>query len=382
MPDKPLGNRPEPALEDHPDTVFELSDDFDLANYAVPNNLEISAGDAAKGLAVGTLGALEGGAEVVTQTRSSLGSMARQHGVPDALIKAAALTPQGIAASLIGQYGKWYGKAKDHVIGSMTEGGQEALNTLPISERHDGSWKLSTDPAVWGMQISRGVGYLAPTVATAIATGGLSSAQAIPALARLAARSGANPTLASKAADVAYRAMASAPAVAVSVGTDVGAQGKSVADTIRQTDWAQLVSSEAFGQAFQSVDTAPEHQHLSDGEKLNLAREQVANMASTATITDPLTLGTSVAATLIGDVPLANAVLKGAKGAGGLKGAARGIATGAAREAPVEAVQGGAEQYVANKVSNAFGGTDVEPMEGVLLSAANEGSLAGRSGAC
>ncbi len=132
-----------------------------------------------------------------------------------------------------------------------------------------------------------------------------------------------------------------------------------------QADWDQLVNSETFGQEFMSINSDPQYQHLTDGEKLTMARERLANMASQATMSDPLTLGTSVAATLLGDLPLAGALLKGTKGAGGLKGAAKGFVTGAAREAPVEAAQGGAQQYVSNKISNELAGTDVDLMDGV-----------------
>ncbi|MFL7024244.1 PLxRFG domain-containing protein [Enterovibrio norvegicus] len=372
MPNDTLGNNPDATVNGRTDKTFELPEDFDLRAYAPTKNLEVTAGDSAKAVAIGAMNSVEGGAEVVSQTQNFLGDTARELGVPDALIEAANYTPQGLAANYMSWAGDLIGEGSDWIKETLTEDGKEALETMPITEAANGSWKLSTDPAVWGMQLSQGVGYLVPTVASAIATGGMSLPNAVSSLTNMAVRSGARPEVASKAAKIAVNLLQKSPTAAVSMTSDLGAQGQQSKDSILNMSFDDLLKSEVFTSAFMDVDTDPEFALMSDLEKLEEARARVANGASQATMTDPLSLGASVAATLVGDVPLANALVRGTG-----KGIMKGAAIGAVREAPTEALQGGVEQYVSNKVSNEFAGTDKALMDGVALGAANEAAIGG-----
>ncbi|USH03730.1 PLxRFG domain-containing protein [Grimontia kaedaensis] len=357
------------------DAHFTLSDDFDLSRYREEENVEVGASDLGKAVAAGTLGALEGGTETIEQTQGFLGETARELGVPESVVEAANYTPQGLAANYISFLGDAYKGAKDWVTESLSDDGKKALSTMPVTETPEGDWKWSTDPAVWSMQLARGIGYMAPTVASAISTGGMSSANALSSLTSLAVRSGAKPSLAPKIAQMTLGMLKKLPTTAVAVGTDVGAQGLQAKEGILNTNFEQLANSDAFRTAFLSIDDDPAFLHLSDEEKLELARERIADTASRATMTDPITLGASVAATLVGDVPLANTLVSGTG-----KGFVKSTAAGVAREGPTEALQGAAEQYVANTVSNEYGGTERDPMEGVALSAVNEGMLGGATG--
>ncbi len=85
---------------------------------------------------------------------------------------------------------------------------------------------------------------------------------------------------------------------------------------------------------------------------------------------------------MLGDVPLANMLTRGASKAASstARGMARGAGEGVIREGATEAMQGGTQQYVANEVSNEFAGTDLDPMDGVALGAVNEGVLGGAIG--
>ncbi|WP_158174826.1 PLxRFG domain-containing protein [Grimontia hollisae] len=357
------------------DAHFALSDDFDLSRYTDENDLEVGASDLGKAVAAGTLGALEGGTETIEQTQGFLGETAREMGVPETVVKAVNYTPQGLAANYMTFLGEAYSGAKEWVTESLSEDGKKALSTMPVTETPEGNWKWSTDPAVWSMQLAKGIGYMAPTVASAISTGGMSSANALSSLTSLAVRSGAKPSLAPKIAQMTLGMLKKSPTAAVAVGTDVGAQGLQAKEGILNTSFEQLANSDAFRTAFLSIDDDPEFLHLSDEEKLQLARERIADTASRATMTDPLTLGASVAATLVGDVPLANTLVSGSG-----KGFVKSTAAGIAREGPTEAAQGAAEQYVANQVSNELGGTERVPMDGVALSAVNEGVLGAATG--
>ncbi|WP_407330542.1 PLxRFG domain-containing protein [Enterovibrio sp. 27052020O] len=370
MQDKLLGNNPDATVNARTDMSFELGDDFDLNAYAPTRDLEVTAGDVGKSVAIGAMGAVEGGAEPIRQGQSYLGDKARDLGVPDALIEAANYTPQGLAANYISFAGEQVGKVKDWLTDTLTDDGKQAMNTMPVSESPEGDWKFSTDPAVWGMQLAQGVGYMAPTVASAIATGGMSSTSAIQSLTNMAMRAGAKPDFAAKAGNLAYNTLAKSPTAAVAMGSDVGSQGQQAKESVQGADFAQLMNSETFRSEFLALDDDPEFAYLSDIEKLEEARNRTANAASRATMTDPLTLGSSVAATLLGDLPLANALVKGSG-----KGIVKGAAVGAVREGPTEAAQGAAQQYVSNQVSNEYAGTDLDAMDGVALGAVNEGLL-------
>lgn len=375
MQDKLLGDTPNATVDARTDMSFTLSDDFDLNAYAPERDLDVTAGDAGKAVAIGAMGAVEGGAESVRQGQGFLGEKARELGVPESVINAANFTPQGLIANYISKAGELVGDAKEWVTDTLTDDGKQALNTMPVSESPEGDWKVSTEPAVWGMQLAQGLGYMAPTVASAIATGGMSSASAIQSLTNMAIRSGAKPDTAAKAAQLAYNTLAKAPTAGVAINSDVGSQGLQAKETVLNANFESLINSDAFRTEFLAVDEDPEFAYLSDLEKLEEAKRRTADAASRATMTDPITLGASVAATMVGDLPLANAFVKGTG-----QGLVKSVAAGAVREAPTEAAQGATQQYVANKVSNEYVGTDVDLMDGVALAGVNEGALGGAVG--
>ncbi|MCG7587257.1 LPD38 domain-containing protein, partial [Photobacterium sp. OFAV2-7] len=250
--------------------------------------------------------------------------------------------------------------------------GKAALGEKPVSKEDDGSWKLSNDPAVWSMHLANVVGAAVPTIATVAGTGG---GQLLPSITQLAIRTGASPQLAAKVAPMVVKTLASSPAAAVGVGSDLGSQGVEAKQNILDRPFAELAESQVFKDEFRAIDTNPEYDGLTDTEKLTLARENVGNMASRAMMTDPKVLATSVAATMIGDIPLANVLLKGGKGS-----IAKGFASGAVREAPMEALQEGTQQYAQNEVSNEFVGTDIDPWDNVAESAATGGALGAAMG--
>ncbi|MEI8611590.1 hypothetical protein P4S70_23085 [Enterovibrio sp. Hal110] len=63
MPNDTLGNNPDATVNGRTDTTFELPEDFDLNAYAPSKNLEVTAGDSAKAVAIGAMNSVEGGAE-------------------------------------------------------------------------------------------------------------------------------------------------------------------------------------------------------------------------------------------------------------------------------------------------------------------------------
>ncbi|WBA13832.1 PLxRFG domain-containing protein [Salinivibrio proteolyticus] len=388
--DKLLGKTDGATVNAQTDMTFQLSDNFNLDAYKPQENVEVGAGDVAIGLAVGASGAMEGAAETTKAVGQGIGEgmtdLARYVGVPDSAIEtaksAAAYTPQGMALSYVDNLRKAYGQAKDWLGDSLSDGGKQALQTLPINESPEGNWRVSSDPAVWGMQIAQGLGYMAPTIASAVATGGMSASSAIPSLTKLAIKSGANPQLAAKAAEKAYQVLRNTPAATVGISSDIGSQGIQAKETVMNAPLDQLAESNVFRSNFFTVDEDPENVGRSDSEKLDMARQMTAEQASRATMSDEKVLATSALATMLGDVPLANMLTRGASKASSsiTRGVAKGATEGAIREGVTEAIQGGTQQYAANEISNEYAGTNVDLMDGVAIGAVNEGVLGGAIG--
>lgn len=375
--DKLLGKTDGSTVNAKTDMGFELDDSFDLDAYKPRENLEVGVGDVAKGVGVGALDSAAGLGEVAGQAQSALGDKARDLGVPDWAVDVAGYSPGGLMLSGLEKAGELLGSGADALGDSMSEDAQKALTQIPVYEAPDGDWKASNDPAVWAMQLAQGVGYIAPTIATSIATGGMSTAAAGTALTKKAMTMGASKKFAEKAGFQAAKMLKNAPAAGVGMAGDLGNQGTQAKETVMNAPLSQLKESKVFRENFHAVDNDPQYAELDDVGKIDLAREMTADHASQATMTDEKILATSAMATMLGDVPLANMLTRGASKAASstAKGVARGFGEGVIREGATEAMQGGTQQYVANEVSNEFAGTDLDPMDGVALGAVNEGVL-------
>ena len=134
----------------------------------------------------------------------------------------------------------------------------------------------------------------------------------------------------------------------------------------------ELRNSTTFRDSFLRIDADQQTAHLSDSEKLQLAREETANVASQATMGDAKTWGAAAVGTLMGDTMLFK-MLAG-KGAGG--GVLKGMGKGAAGEGISEALEEGTQQYSVNEALNEVAGANIDPMKGVVSSAI-EGGLIG-----
>ncbi|MCD9514061.1 LPD38 domain-containing protein [Photobacterium carnosum] len=389
MSDKLLGSdiNPKATVQAQTDMTetgsFVLPDDFDIESFRPQKeeNYEVSIGDGAKAFISGSLRAFEGSAEMQNQALKTVSEKAK---ADDGILSTAASAAQSIpfvkAAMLTTPYIKnAFSSVATAVENTFSDDAKAALSKHIGGEGDD--WKMSSDPAVWGMQFSKAMGYMAPTIATALATGGASSTAALPNLIRAMIRSGANPQLAAKAAPIALNVLMKVPVIGAGMSTDLGSQGESSRKNVIDADHSQLMNSEQYQQAFIDIDSNPEYANFSNGQKFELAKEHISDQASRATMTDARSVAASAAATMIGDAPLAKALLKGFKGsAGGLRGALGGAATGVVREAPMEAIQEGTQQRVSNEISNEYAGTNIEPNQGVAEAAVSGGLMGAAMG--
>lgn len=136
-------------------------------------------------------------------------------------------------------------------------------------------------------------------------------------------------------------------------------------DTVLGMSFDELAASDTFRQAFTRIDQDQQTELLSDEEKLALAREETANLASRATMSDAKTWGAAAMGSMMGDAMLFK-MLAGKAAAGGvLKGAAK----GAMGEGVGETLEEGVQQYAVNEALNEVAAADIDPMKGVVSSA-------------
>lgn len=370
MSDKLLGSdiNPKATVQAKTDMSenYELSDGFNPFDYIEkpkPENLEVSVGDALKAATTSGLRSVQGIFEIPNQINHSSTEKAYMQRVPEELRSEAKPTPfedkrKSLSNIAVDKLGEW----ADSVQDTMSSDAQKAMHT-PFYR--DG--EVSSDPAVWGIQFANLVGYMAPTVATMIATRKVPIDSLAPNIKSLMLRSGVSAEMAEKALPHTLNAIKNAPALGVGVASDVGSQGVQAREMLLNASHEQLMQSPTYIQAFRDIHADPENAGLSNEQKFELAKERVSNIASQDTMTDPKTIAASVLATGFGDVALSRAVLSGtAKSAGGLRGAATGFLKGGTKEGGLEFSQEYTTQRVSNEISNKHAGTNLDLDSGAM----------------
>ncbi|HIF9430188.1 LPD5 domain-containing protein [Photobacterium damselae subsp. damselae] len=380
MNDQLLGDGVAPKATVNAKTDMNTFSRQDLGNSGLPAepNYEVGISDIGKSTLSAGLRSISGIAEIGNQNVKALENKAnKDDGFVSDIANAMTYVPIiPIADKVLPKLRDGLSSVANSIDNTLSSDAKKAAQTMPVTKEGD-EWRFSSDPAVFGMNFANVVGYMLPTVATAFATRGQSLAALEPALTRAMIRTGASKAVAEKALPYVVNALKSAPATTAGITSDLGSQGNDMRRQALDSNFDQLSESKYFREAFSDIDSNPETASLTDGQKLSLARERVADFASRATISDPKNIAASAAATMLGDVPLANAALKGLKTtAGGLRGAAHGFISGGLREAPLEGMQEGIQQKVSNNVSNQYLGSDIDPNQGVDKARAN-GALLG-----
>lgn len=336
---------------------------YDYIEKPKPQNLEVSIGDGAKAAVSSGLRSVQGVFEIPNQINHSSTEQAYMQRVPEDLRTNAKPTPfapirDTLSSVAVDKLGGW----ADSVQSSMSPDAQKAMNT-PFYQNGE----VSTDPAVWGIQFANIVGYMAPTVATMIATRKVPIDKLAPNIKNLMLRSGVSLDMAEKALPYTLNAMKNTPALGVGVASDIGSQGVQAREMTLNASHEQLMQSPTYIQAFRDVHSDPANANLSNEQKFKLAKERVSNIVSQDTMTDPKTIAASVLATGLGDVALSRALLSGtAKGVGGLRGAAAGFVKGGAKEGVLEFGQEYTTQRVSNEISNRHVGTNLDLDDGAM----------------
>lgn len=291
-----------------------------------------------------------------------------KNAVTDAIGKGLKVTGKGVSDVA--------GAVKDWSYDKMSPGAQRALNT-PMSEGWD-------DSAVWVAKGTNLIGSLLPD----LAAGGLTKKVGEVALKKALTSglekkfiaSGLAPekagVLAAKAVEEKMPDLFQAGMVTSSTASAQGSAAMNAAQSILNADYSELSKSPKFQEAFYAIDDDPQYAELSDRQKMDMAKERVADEVRTQLATDPQSLIVNALAAKLGDAQLVNLALRGTA-----KSVASGVARNMAEQAGINAAQGGFSRYQENAALRDTAGMDVPEWQGVGEAAFESGVMGSALGA-
>lgn len=339
-------------------------------------DLDVGLGDVARGVGAGALDLVGGIGELARQASNFGKENAGKQG-GDYLEQARANMANKLSPVLdvVAGAGDLAASGAESLNDGMSADAKEALGRRLVDETPEGRLTLGDgagDIDVWAMKMAQGVGSLLPTLAAGGVTGVAAKASIGRAVTASMIKRGATQEVAEAVAAKAVSKIATGAAVTTGATGSVGSAGVNTRDTVLGMSFDELAASDTFRQAFTRIDQDQQTAHLSDQEKLGLAREETANLASRATMSDAKVWGAAAMGSMMGDAMLFK-MLAGKAAAGGvLKGAGK----GAVGEGVGETLEEGVQQYAINESLNEVAAADIDPMKGVVSSAL-EGGLIG-----
>ncbi|AVT58546.1 LPD38 domain-containing protein [Pectobacterium versatile] len=274
------------------------------------------------------------------------------------------------------------GAASQRIKDSYSEGAKKAASLDFVNFEHNQAGDITGVSAGEGL-FDKDAWFInaIPTVAQLLTAGGMSKlgAGAAREMAERATFNRLSKTMPEEAARQIARETADRAAAVAGKTTFVGAmtgtaQGQGGLDMRAQVNglsFNELMESPTFQSAFSAIDANPSHANLSDSQKLELARSQVAETAANAVTSDPRMLALNIAASTLGDHTLLSLLTKKAAANGILSGAAK----GALFEGATEFAQGSGQRYVQNEQLIGTAGQNIDPMQNVLEVGANNAVL-------
>lgn len=242
----------------------------------------------------------------------------------------------------------------------MSPGAVRALNT-PMTEGYD-------DSAVW---VAKGVNLIGALVPDMVA-GGVAKKVGDATLRKMLTAglekkyiaAGMQPerasALAAEAVDKKMPDLFQAGLITHSTASAQGQSAMAAADAVLNADYSELAQSPKFQQMFLSIDADPQHAQLTDRQKMDLAKERVADEVRAQLATDPQLLAVNAMAAKLGDAQLLNLAMRGTA-----KTVKSGIVRNATAQGAINAAQGGYSRYQENTALRETAGMDVSPWEGV-----------------
>ncbi|EPH5339302.1 LPD38 domain-containing protein [Escherichia coli] len=268
-------------------------------------------------------------------------------------------------------------KSSDEWLTSkMSPGALRALNT-PMTEGYD-------DSAVW---VAKGVNLIGALVPDMVAGGVAKKVGDVTLRKTLTAglekkyiAAGMQPeratALAAEAVDKKMPDLFQAGLITHSTASAQGQSAMAAADAVLNADYSELAQSPKFQQTFLSIDADPQHAQLTDRQKMDLAKERVADEVRAQLATDPELLAVNAMAAKLGDAQLLNLAMRGT--ANTVKS---GIVRNATEQGTINAAQGGYSRYQENTALRETAGMDVSPWEGVADATIEGAALGAAMGA-
>ncbi len=346
------------------------------AEPVAKRDLDVGLGDVARGVGAGALDLVGGIGELARQASNFGKENAGKQG-GDYLEQARANMANKLSPVLdvVAGAGDLAASGAESLNDGMSADAKEALGRRLVDETPEGRLTLGDgagDIDVWAMKMAQGVGSLLPTLAAGGVTGVAAKASIGRAVTASMLKRGVTQEVAEAVAAKAVSKIATGAAVTTGATGSVGSAGVNTRDTVLGMSFDELAGSDTFRQSFTRIDQDQQTAHLSDEEKLGLAREETANLASRATMSDAKVWGAAAMGSMMGDAMLFK-MLAGKAAAGGvLKGAGK----GAVGEGVGETLEEGVQQYAINESLNEVAAADIDPMKGVMSSAI-EGGLIG-----
>lgn len=346
------------------------------AEPVAKRDLDVGLGDVARGVGAGALDLVGGIGELARQASNFGKENAGKQG-GDYLEQARANMANKLSPLLdvVAGAGDLAASGAESLNDGMSADAKEAMGRRLVDETPEGRLTLGDgagDIDVWAMKMAQGVGSLLPTLAAGGVTGVAAKASIGRAVTASMIKRGATQEVAEAVAAKAVSKISTGAAVTTGATGSVGSAGVNTRDTVLGMSFDELSRSDTFRQAFTRIDQDQQTQHLSDEEKLSLAREETANVASRATMSDAKVWGAAAVGSMMGDAMLFKMLAGKAATGGVLKGAAK----GAAVEGISETLEEGVQQYAVNESLNEVAAADIDPMKGVMSSAI-EGGLIG-----
>lgn len=347
-----------------------------VTSQATKRDLDVGLGDVARGVGAGAL-ELVGGIGELARQASQFGkeNAGKQGG--DYLEQARANMASKLSPVLdvVAGAGDLAKSGAESLTEGMSGDAKEAIGRSLIDETPEGRLTMGDgagDLDVWAMKMAQGVGSMVPTLLAGGVTGAAAKASIGRAVTTSMIKRGATQEVAEAVAAKTVAKLATGAAVTTGATGSVGSAGVNTRESVLGMSFDELSRSDTFRQAFTRIDQDQQTQHLSDEEKLSLAREETANVASRATMSDAKVWGAAAMGSVMGDAMLFKMLAGKAATGGVLKGAAK----GAVGEGIGETLEEGVQQYTINESLNEVAAADIDPMKGVVSSAL-EGGLIG-----
>lgn len=374
---------PQPKLSDTRTDPFWSNLDSSLSAAAAPSaaktpqrDLDVGLGDVARGVGAGALDLVGGVGELARQASQFGKDNAGKQG-GDYLEQARANMASKLSPVLdvVAGAGDLAKSGAESLTEGMSGDAKEAIGRSLIDETPEGRLTMGDgagDLDVWAMKMAQGVGSMVPTLLAGGVTGAAAKASIGRAVTTSMIKRGATQEVAEAVAAKTVAKLATGAAVTTGATGSVGSAGVNTRESVLGMSFDELSQSDTFRQAFTRIDQDQQTQHLSDEEKLSLAREETANVASRATMSDAKVWGAAAMGSVMGDAMLFKMLAGKAATSGVLKVAAK----GAVGEGIGETLEEGVQQYTINESLNEVAAADIDPMKGVVSSAL-EGGLIG-----